>query len=163
MNEHPKNGMNDLPEGQGESEEVRSETGPDRGNNGSGWRETGEEFDSLRSSFRSSYQEGSSEGPSREEVASAFRTLGGAVTQMVAGAGNTLKDPAVKQQVQKTTRTVVTAIAGLLAEWAAEMRSRLEEKRQDQQDSAGGQQSPESNEATGDEKDAASDQDPQGS
>ena len=155
--------MNDSPPRQGESDEVGSETGPDKGANGSGWQETGEEFDSLRGSFRSSYQEGAAEGPSREEVASAFRTLGSAITQMVAGAGNTLKDPAVKQQVQKTTRTAVSAVAALFAEWAAELRTRLEERGGDQQDPPTYHRSQEGESATGDEKDTPSDKDPEGS
>ena len=163
MHEHSKNGMGDSPDGQDESEEVRSETGADGEVGGAGWQETGDEFDSLRGSFRSSYQEGSAEGPSREEVTEAFRTLGSAITQMVAGAGNTLKDPAVKQQVQKTTRTAVAAMAAMFAEWADELRSRLEEKFQDHQDSATEQGSPESGAAAGDEKDTSSDTDPQGS
>ncbi len=88
----------------------------------------GEEFDSLRDSFRYSYQDGAAEGPSREEVGQAFRTLGGAITRMVAGAGNTLRDPAVKQQVKKTTRTVISTLVGVLSEWTSDLRSRLEER-----------------------------------
>lgn len=155
--------MSYSPDGQGDSDEVRSGTGPDREANGAGRQETGDDFDSLRGSFRSSYQEGAADGPSREEVAEAFRTLGSAITQMVAGAGNTLKDPAVKQQVQRTTRTAVTAIAAMFAEWADALRSLLEERCEDQQDPAAGQGSPENGAATGDERDAPSDRDPQGS
>ena len=107
------------------------------GDNGSGWRETGEEFESLRSSFRESYREGAGGGPSRHQVADAFGVLAGAIAHMVAGAGNTLKDPAVKKQVQKTTRTAATAINTTVSEWAAELRSRLDKKPESRQGTAG--------------------------
>lgn len=112
------------------------------GENGSGWRETGEEFDYLRSSFRSSYREGADGGPSREEVADAFGILAGAIAHMVAGAGNTLKDPAVKSQVQKTTRTAATTIAATFSEWAAELRRRLEKRPESEPGSPGEGDSP---------------------
>ncbi len=120
--------MGDPQEGQGETNEAG--IGDDRsdGADGPGRREPGEEFDFLRDRFRSSYQEGSAEGPSREEVIGAFRTLGEAISNIVAGAGNTLKDPKVKQQVKKTTLSVIASISGLLADWAAELRSRLQDK-----------------------------------
>ena len=130
MNEHPQNGMGGSRDGQGE-EGAADADGP-------GWRDTGEEFESLRDSFRRSYREGAAEGPSRDEVVEAFRTLGGAITQMVAGAEATLKDPEVKEQVQKTTRTVITAVTGALSEWVSELRRRLEERRRRQAGSAPG-------------------------
>lgn len=127
--------MGNSPDGQGETPDNDAGQGQGAGENGSGWQGTGEEFDSLRSSFRSSYQDAAAEGPSRDEVTRALRTLGGALTHMVAGAGNTLKDPAVKQQVQRTTKTAVAAIATMFSEWAAELRSRLEERGEGRQDS----------------------------
>ncbi len=96
--------------------------------NGPGWREAGEELNDLRDTFRSSFQEGAAEGPSREDVINAFRTLGEAITNIASGAGNTLKDPQVKQQVKKTTSSAVSAISGILLEWSADLRSRLREK-----------------------------------
>lgn len=96
--------------------------------NGPGWREAGEELNDLRDSFRSSYQEGAAEGPSREDVINAFRTLGEAITNIASGAGNTLKDPQVKQQVKKTTSSAVSAISGILLDWSADLRRRLREK-----------------------------------
>ena len=113
------------------------------GENGSGWRDTGEELDSLRSSFRSSYRQGAGGGPSREQVTDAFEVLVGAITHMVAGAENTLKDPAVKKQVQKTTKTAATAVAATLSEWAAELRSRLEKRPGARRDAAAGEGSAE--------------------
>lgn len=98
--------------------------------NGPGWREAGEELTDLRDTFRSSYQEGAAEGPSREDVIDAFRTLGEAITNIASGAGNTLKDPQVKQQVKKTTSSAVSAISGILLEWSADLRSRLREKQE---------------------------------
>ncbi len=93
-----------------------------------GWRDAGEELEYLRARFRSSYQEGAAEGPSREEVIGAFRILGEAFTHVAAGAGNTLKDPEVKQQVKKTTVSAISAISGILVEWGTDLRSRLLEK-----------------------------------
>lgn len=98
------------------------------GENGPGWREAGEELDDLRETFRSSYQEGAGEGPSREDVIGALRTLGEAITHIAAGAGNTLKDPQVKQQVKKTTSSAVSAISGILLEWSADLRRRMGER-----------------------------------
>lgn len=105
---------------------------------GPGWGDAGEEFESLRDSFRRSYREGAAEGPSRDDVVQAFRTLGGAMKQMVAGAEATLKDPEVKEQVQKTTRTVISAVSTALSEWASELRRRMEERRGHQADAAAG-------------------------
>lgn len=98
------------------------------GETGPGWREAGEELNDLRDTFRSSYQEGAAEGPSREDVIGAFRTLGEAIANIASGAGNTLKDPQVKQQVKKTTSSAVSAISGILLDWSADLRSRLREK-----------------------------------
>lgn len=95
---------------------------------GSGWSEAGEELNDLRESFRSSYQQGSAEGPSRDDVMGALRTLGDAITHIAAGAGNTLKDPQVKQQVKKTTSSAMSAISGILLEFSADLRRRLGEK-----------------------------------
>ena len=136
--------MSDSAFGQGEEGDPGAP-----GENGSGWRETGEEFDSLRSSFRSSYREGADGGPSREQVADAFGILAGAIAHMVAGAGNTLKDPAVKSQVHKTTRTAATTIATTFSEWAAELRRRLEKR-------------PEPRQGPGSEGDSPAGQDPLG-
>lgn len=136
--------MKDPQRGQAGSEEVETaeaqaveepgaaapEPGDDgfEGEGGPGWREAGEELNDLRDTFRSSYQEGAAEGPSREDVISAFRTLGEAITNIASGAGNTLKDPQVKQQVKKTTSSAVSAISGILLDWSADLRSRLREK-----------------------------------
>ena len=116
-----------------------SDTGDDafEGENGPGWREAGEELNDLRDTFRSSYQEGAAEGPSREDVISAFRTLGEAITNIASGAGNTLKDPQVKQQVKKTTSSAVSAISGILLEWSADLRSRLREKEEQEEQETG--------------------------
>ncbi|MCY3563062.1 MAG: hypothetical protein OXH26_03960 [bacterium] len=100
------------------------------GDPGSGWREAGEELNDLRESFRSSYQQGSAEGPSRDDVMGALRTLGEAITHIAAGAGNTLKDPQVKQQVKKTTSSAMSVISGILLDFSADLRRRLGEKEQ---------------------------------
>lgn len=71
---------------------------------------------------------------------------------MVAGAGNTLKDPAVKKQVHKTTRTAVTAVATTFSELVAELRSHLERRPESGQDSSAG-------EGPGVERDSPADQD----
>ena len=71
---------------------------------------------------------GSGGRPVREEVIGAFRILGETLTNIAAGAGNTLKDPQVKQQVKKTTVSVISAISGILVEWGTDLRSRLLEK-----------------------------------
>ena len=60
----------------------------------------------------------------------ALRTLGDAITHLAAGAGNTLKDPQVKQQVKKTTSSAMSAISGILLDFSADLRSRLGEKEQ---------------------------------
>ena len=128
--------MNNSEDGQGEEGAGSPDAEADHGPESSGWRGTSEEFDFLRKSFRSSYQEGASEAPSREEVAAALRTLAAVISQMVAGAGNTLKDPAVKQQVQKTTRSVLFALGAVFADWANVVRSRVENRARAQRDSA---------------------------
>jgi hypothetical protein len=158
MNEHSANGMNDSPDGQDPTEESAvAGDSPDAAEEPD-WRGTGEEFDFLRNSFRSSYKEGAAEGPSQEEVMGALRTLAGAISHMVAGAGNTLKDPSVKQQVKKTTRSAFAALAGVLSDWAAELRSKVEGQRGDQSD-------PEAEQSTGPAEseagEAPSDQEPQ--
>ena len=58
----------------------------------------------------------------------ALRTLGDAITHIAAGAGNTLKDPQVKQQVKKTTSSAMSAISGILLDFSADLRRRLGEK-----------------------------------
>ena len=107
------------------------------GENEPGWREAGDELNDLRDTFRSSYQEGAAEGPSREDVISAFRTLGEAITNIASGAGNTRQDPQVKQQVKKTTSSAVSAISGILLDWSADLRSRLREKEEREGQEAG--------------------------
>ena len=141
--------------GQGGEEASRSDAEAGKESESSGWRGTSEEFDFLRQSFRSSYQEGASEAPSREEVAAALRTLAAVISQMVAGAGNTLKDPAVKQQVQKTTRSVMFALAGVFSDWASVVRSRMENRARNQRDATTGREEAEEAAAS---KDAPSDQ-----
>ena len=58
----------------------------------------------------------------------ALRTLGDAITHIASGAGNTLKDPQVKQQVKKTTSSAMSAISGILLDFSADLRRRLGEK-----------------------------------
>ena len=89
----------------------------------------GEEFDYLKDRFRASYREGAADGPSRDDLIEAFRTLGEAISHTVAGAGNTLKDPAVKQQVKKTAVSVFSTISTILLEWGSELKDRIEERR----------------------------------
>ena len=57
---------------------------------------------------------------------------------MVAGAEATLKDPEVKEQVQRTTRTVISAVSRALSEWTSELRRRMEKRRRQQAGSAEG-------------------------
>ena len=123
----PEDGQADAGEaGRGEEAELGEEV--IEGEDEPGCRDAGEELDYLRARFRSSYQEGAAEGPSREEVIGAFRILGEALTHIAAGAGNTLKDPQVKQQVKKTTSSAISAISGILLDWSADLRSRLLDK-----------------------------------
>lgn len=131
----PRCGQADSEEGEAAEAVVGSSAaGSDPGDdafeteNGPGWREAGEELNDLRDTFRSSFQDAAAEGPSREDVINAFRTLGEAITNIASGAGNTLKDPQVKQQVKKTTSSAVSAISGILLDWSADLRSRLREK-----------------------------------
>ena len=144
-----------------ESGAAAAEPGDDgfEGESGPGWREAGEELNDLRDTFRSSYQEGAAEGPSREDVISAFRTLGEAITNIASGAGNTLKDPQVKQQVKKTTSSAVSAISGILLEWSADLRSRLREKEEqeagDSPDAEAASSHPADTEAGGSDGEAA--------
>lgn len=124
---------------------------------GSGWREAGEELNDLRDSFRSSYQQGSAEGPSRDDVMGALRTLGDAISHIAAGAGNTLKDPQVKQQVKKTTSSAMSAISGILLDLSADLRRRLGEKEEHsgQEEGAGADKAtPSSDAGSGDAEDA---------
>ena len=138
------------------------------GENGPGWREAGEELNDLRESFRSSYQQGSAEGPSRDDVMGALRTLGDAITNIAAGAGNTLKDPQVKRQVKKTTSSAMSAISGILLDFSADLRRRLGERGEqgEQEEAAGADEAPPSSDAgSGDAEgsdggDAASDTSP---
>ena len=108
-------------EGQGDEAAASGES-PD----GTG---AGEEFDYLKDRFRASYREGAADGPSRDDLIEAFRTLGEAISHTVAGAGNTLKDPAVKQQVKKTAVSVFSTISTILLEWGSELKDRIEERR----------------------------------
>jgi len=120
---------------------------------GSGWREAGEELNDLRESFRSSYQQGSAEGPSRDDVMGALRTLGDAITHIAAGAGNTLKDPQVKQQVKKTTSSAMSAISGILLDFSADLRRRLGEKEEhngQEEDTRADEATPSSDAGSGD-------------
>ncbi|MDE0232724.1 MAG: hypothetical protein OXN93_10635 [bacterium] len=139
----PRCGQAGYGEGEADTVEGSGAAGSDpgdgafEGENGPGWREAGEELNDLRDTFRSSYQEGAAEGPSREEVINAFRTLGDAITNIASGAGNTLKDPQVKQQVKKTTSSAVSAISGILLEWSADLRTRLREKQEREAREAG--------------------------
>lgn len=143
--------MNKTGAGQGGVEAAAPGGQAGQEQDGSGWRETGEELGSLKDSFRSSYQDGTADGPSRDEVARAIRTLGGAVTQVVSGAGNTLKDPTVKQQVKKTTRSALSALAGVLAAWTSHLRGRLEKRRGHKSDHDVGSGSPEAATPAGDD------------
>ena len=126
--------MSDPEDGQADAGEAgrggEAELGEEviEGEDEPGWRDASEELEYLRARFRSSYQEGAAEGPSREEVIGAFRILGEALTHIAAGTGNTLKDPQVKQQVKKTTSSAISAISGILMEWGTDLRSRLLEK-----------------------------------
>ncbi len=105
-----------------DDEAAASDESPDGGG-------AGEEFDYLKDRFRASYREGAADGPSRDELIEAFRTLGEAISHTVAGAGNTLKDPAVKQQVKKTAVSVFSTISTILLEWGSELKERIEERR----------------------------------
>ncbi len=147
--------MSQSPKGQDAAAE--DSAGEDRADEAKGpsWRGTAEEFDFLRRSFRSSYKEGAAEAPTREEVAAALRTLAGVISQMMAGAGNTLKDPAVKQQVQKTTRSVIFALAGVFSDWVSVVRSRVEKRARGRRDSVNQE---EAQETAASEDDSLSDQ-----
>jgi len=96
----------------------------------SSWKQAGSRFSDLGSTIKGHYGKQREEGGSAtEEVGDAFRKLGGVISGAVSTTVETVKDPAVKDEVVEIGRSIGSAVTVTVASATDEVKQAWDKRR----------------------------------
>ncbi|MFZ0014280.1 MAG: hypothetical protein WAL25_09220 [Acidimicrobiia bacterium] len=91
------------------------------------WTKFQDEFNELGNQLKDTYRKASSDdGPSEEEIKSAFGTLAGAWNQVAGSVSSALQDPEVRQRLKDAGSAFATAVGRTMSELGGELRDSTE-------------------------------------
>lgn len=97
----------------------------------SAWNEAGDRLQSLGASLKQHYaqQRGDDAGQTKEEVSDAFKKVGDALQGAFDALGAAAKDPAVKDEVKQTGRSVADALSVTFSEIADDVKAAFDKRK----------------------------------